>query len=106
MIIELDINLARQAIKLPKFQEFMTSKMKITDEQLTQLIKGCGKCWRKFNTPGSINKIMKELLVMVDQGLIRQRANRSPAMRCTSREEAVEYIKNLDDFVYLLIYVR
>ena len=101
-----DLNLARQAIKLPKFQKFMLSEMRITEKELAEL-KGCHKCWTNVNfLPKYDKKISAELLGMVNEGLIRLPNNNPPTMRFKSRKKAIEYITNLKDFKFIFICVR
>ena len=89
-------DLARQAIKIPEFQEFMISKMKITDEELEK-IKGCGRCWDNFTfTPRSIQKINERLLALVEAGKIKKRKVVT-TMRFETKQEALEYVESLGD---------
>jgi len=89
----LKIDLARQAIKLPEFQEFMICEMKITDEQLTEL-KGCRECWENFRTRGSIKKINARLEVLLSEKKIKKRKV-IKTMRFDDPEKAIEYIRTL-----------
>jgi len=95
-MMQLKKDLARQAIKLPEFQIFMMSEMKITDEELKK-IKGCGKCWDNFTfTPRSIEKINEQLLALVEAGKIKKRKV-IKTMRFDDPEKAIEYIRTLEE---------
>ena len=64
--MELNLGLARIAIKLEQFQKFMQEKIKITDAELAELM-ACGgtKCWGNFEwldrTVSTINEELARL---------------------------------------------
>jgi len=64
--MKINTELAKLAIKLPEFQKFMQEEIKITDEQLKELV-SCGgvKCWGNFvwldKTISKINKRLEKL---------------------------------------------
>jgi len=100
--MKLEINLARQAIKLSEFQEFMISEMRISNEELEKL-KACGNCWKNFSfTERSIIKINEQLFSLSDIKKI-QKINRVKTQRFQTKNEAINYIKSLKIFDVIFI---
>lgn len=93
-MIKLEINLFRQAIKLPEFQEFMIFEMKITDEELEKL-RGCRNCLKNFSfLERSVEKINAKLNQLLDAGKIKK-SRIAETVRFDDPEKAIEYIKQL-----------
>lgn len=93
-MIKLETNLARQAMKLPEFRDFMVSEMGISEKELRQL-SSCGACWNntKF-LPRSIEKINEYLLMLAKAGKIKK-SRMAKTLRFDTPEKAIEYIKEI-----------
>lgn len=104
-MIKLETNLARQAIKLEEFREFLLFEMKLTGKQLAELTP-CPSCWSNFKTPGSIKRINEELEGLLGEGKIKKYSSFEETIGFQSKKKAHEYIDGLDEFETIYIAVK
>lgn len=99
-MIKLETNLARRAINLEEFREFMICEMNLTGEELDKLsacpsCPDCGDCWGKTKfLPRSIEKINAKLNQLLEDGKIRK-SKMEKTQRFDDPLKAIEFIKEL-----------
>jgi len=103
--MELNLDLAKIAIKFEEFQMFMQKEIKITDDELKELIR-CGVCWNNFDwLDRTISKINIRLEILRAEGKLE-----TPKIKAfhqifdkEEKEEALKYISESDADTFQII---
>jgi len=107
--VGLNIILARQAIRLPEFQNFLIEEMKLKKEDVEKLGK-CGACWNKLNfQPRSLEKINNYLEFLEAEKKIRKsffKKKELVRMVFLNKKEAIEFIESSKDVEKIQIILR
>ncbi|MCH7928791.1 MAG: hypothetical protein IID03_12560 [Candidatus Dadabacteria bacterium] len=102
--MQINKQLFKLAIKLEEFQKFMTSEIKVTDEEFKKL-KGCRACLTNFKwTDRTIKKVNAHLEKLDKENKLEApKAMTSNHKITRDKEEAIEFIQASDGDLFQII---